>query len=108
MVSLDQLRFMSTLFALKHLNQRLYEYVTNDLRLNKESTVFVEEVLRRGEVSRGEASRIMGRPERTARELLRKLVNAGLLVSKTPKGPVHLRFSSSSAEALFPRLFPTE
>jgi hypothetical protein len=37
---------------------------------------------------------------------LSKLLHAGLLVSDTPKGPVRLNFSASTAEELFPRLFP--
>ncbi len=105
-VALDQLQFMSRLFDLDNMRECLREYITRELRLHRDSAAFVEEVFRRGEVPRGEAHRIMGRPERTAREMLRKLVNTGLLTSRTPKGPVHLRFSASSAETLFPRLFP--
>ncbi|MCP4667847.1 MAG: Fic family protein [Deltaproteobacteria bacterium] len=105
-VALDQLQFMSRLFDLENLSVRLIEYVTRELRLQEHCVLFVQEVFRRGEVPRGEASRIMGRPDRTARDMLRKLVESGLIASRTPKGPVHLRFSTFSAEALFPRLFP--
>lgn len=66
------------------------------------------EALHRGELARGEASRITGRPERTAREVLSKLIESGLLVSDTPKGPVRLAFTSASADVLFPRLFPAQ
>jgi hypothetical protein len=68
----------------------------------------VEDVLRRGEMPRGEATRVTGRSERTARDVLRTLIDAGLLTSETAKGPVQLRFSPSSADALFPRLFPAQ
>ena len=57
---------------------------------------------------RGEASVVMALPERTARQVLSRLVDAGIIGSDTPKGPVSLRFSTVSAEALFPRLFPAQ
>ncbi len=41
-----------------------------------------------------------------ARRLLRDVVEAGLLASETPKGPVSLRFPVDAPEGLFPRLFP--
>jgi Fic family protein len=60
----------------------------------------------RGEVERGDVSRLTGLPERTARRLLADTVSAGLLASSTPKGPVSLRFPVDSLEVLFPKLFP--
>jgi Fic family protein len=105
-VALDQVRFMSGLFELRTLNRRLDAYVRRELNGGDSAAALVSEVLRRGEVPRGEASRITGRPERTARGVLGKLIDAGLLASATPKGPVSLRFSSTSADLLFPLLFP--
>jgi hypothetical protein len=55
---------------------------------------------------RGEAKRVTGMKDRTARKVLAALVEDGLLESDTAKGPVHLEFDSSSAEPLFPNLFP--
>jgi len=105
-VALDQLQFMNNLFDLNNLEERLDNYILRELRFPKESSVFVKEVMRRGEVPRGEASRVMSRPERTARQLLRNLTDSGILGSSTPKGPVHILFSTSIADILFPRLFP--
>lgn len=51
---------------------------------------------------------MLGIPERTARDLVSQLVKSELLASETPKGPLRLRFSTISAEALFPRLFPAQ
>lgn len=56
-------------------------------------------------VDRGEARYIMGLPERSARRILTELTTVGLLASRTPKGPVSLRFPAASLEALFPRLY---
>nr|WP_294501338.1 hypothetical protein [uncultured Rhodopila sp.] len=44
--------------------------------------------------------------ERSARDLLGRLVGDGILGSETPKGPVSLRFSPDAVEVLFPSLFP--
>jgi Fic family protein len=60
----------------------------------------------RGQFERGEAARITGLPERTARHVLQDTVAAGLLGSDTPKGPVSLRFPAGTLESLFPRMYP--
>jgi Fic family protein len=66
----------------------------------------LEEALIRGEFERGEASRITGLPERTARRIFNDVIACGLLSSDAPKGPVSLRFPAEALEILFPRLFP--
>ncbi len=104
-VCLDQIRFMSSLFALGTLLERLRRYAERSEMLGSEAGRLLEEALMRGEFERGEASRITGLPERTARRVLNRAIAEGLLASETPKGPVSLRFSPDSAEALFPRLF---
>jgi Fic family protein len=76
--------------------------------LSGDAGALVDEIFLRGEVARGEAARITRRPERTAREVLSKLVRVGLVASETPKGDVSLRFSSDSAHFLFPLLFPAQ
>ena len=45
-------------------------------------------------------------PERTARRVLGDVVDAGLLASATPKGPVSLRFPVDTLGGLFPRFYP--
>jgi Fic family protein len=59
----------------------------------------------RGEYDRGEAARITGLPERSARRVLNDVVAEGLLASATQKGPVSLRFPTDSLEIFFPRLY---
>ena len=71
-----------------------------------EAAGLLEQTLVRGEIDRGEASRITGLPTRTAQRLLNDLVSDGLLASATPKGPVSLRFPADALEELFPRLYP--
>jgi Fic family protein len=105
-VALDQLRFMSELFDLDNLTTRLTEYIRRDLHLTASAEKLCHALLLRGEMPRGEASAVTGAKERTARQVLSRLIEHGLVASDTPKGPVSLRFDTESAETLFPRLFP--
>jgi Fic family protein len=105
-VALDQVTFMSELFDLDNLANRLRLFVERDRRLKPEAAALLEHTLIRGEIERGEASGITGLPVRTAQRLLNDLVGEGLLASATPKGPVSLRFPAQTLEALFPRLYP--
>lgn len=105
-VAVDQVQFMSSLFELDTLAKRLRALVEEHRGLKPESARLLEEILVRGEVERGEASRITGLPERSARRVVSDLVTEGLIASSTPKGPVSLRFPTHSLETLFPRLYP--
>ncbi len=102
----DQVTFMASLFELDALVRRLRTYVERSETLRPEAVRLLEEALMRGEFDRGDASRIIGLPERTARRILNDVVTEGLLASATPKGPVSLRFPTRALEQLFPRLYP--
>lgn len=104
-VCLDQVTFMRNLFDLDTLVERLRIYVQRR-EFKPEALHILEQVLQRGELPRGEAGRVSGLKERSARELLATLVVDGILGSDTPKGPVSLRFSLDAIEILFPSLFP--
>jgi Fic family protein len=104
-VSLDQVTFMSGLFEIDALAQRFKKYVAQSDTLKPESSRLLEEALIRGEFDRGEAARITGMPERSARRVLNDVVAEGLLASTTEKGPVSLRFPTDSLETFFPRLY---
>ncbi len=106
LVSLDQVVFMSSLFDLEKLGTKLYRYVERSETLKPQANNLLQEALIRGEFERGEASRITGLPERTARRVLNTVIDEGLLASTTPKGQVSLRFPSDTVESLFPLLFP--
>lgn len=105
-VCLDQVTFMSDLFDLDNLAQRLRRYVERHPTLKSEAARLLEEALFRGEFERGEIERITGLPERSARRVLSDLVDLGLLGSDTPKDKVSLRFPAIALEELFPRLYP--
>jgi hypothetical protein len=74
--------------------------------LKPEAFQLLEQALQRGELPRGEAARVTGLKERSARDLLGSLVKHGILGSETPKGAVSLRFPLDAIEILFPSLFP--
>ena len=105
-VCLDQVAFMSGLYDLPTLGQRLRRLVERHEELPPEAAPFLTAVLLRGEIARGEAASVMGLPERSARRVLARLVEEGLIGSATPKGPVALRFPQTTHDVLFPRLFP--
>lgn len=107
-VCLDQVRFMSSLFELPRLKDRVNLYVARDGHLRPEAGRLLEEALFRGQFDRGDVSRITGLPERSARRVLTDTLAEGLLGSDSPRGPVSLRFPQKSLEVLFPRLFPVQ
>nr|WP_245432925.1 Fic family protein [Mesorhizobium loti] len=104
-VCVDQVSFMSSLFDLNQLARRLQRFVQRH-DMKSEAFRLLEEALLRGEFDRGEASRITGLPERTARRVFAEILELGLLASETPKGPVSLRFPVNTLDELFPKLFP--
>ena len=104
-VCLDQVRFMSGLFEFGHLQRRLRLLVERSDSLRPETAALLVDVAARGEIARGDAARITGLPERSARRVLDEALKAGLLASASPKGVVFLRFTQASSDVLFPRLF---
>jgi len=108
-IALDQIRFMSSLLELDGMKRRISGYVERQVRLGElqeESIFLLSEVLFHGEIQRGEAPRITGKPERTARRILKDLLEKSLLISDSEKGPVHLAFPAKIAAYYFPRLYP--
>ncbi|WP_454918788.1 Fic family protein [Xanthobacter sediminis] len=104
-VCVDQVTFMSGLFDLRTLAKRLHTHAARS-GLKPEAARLLDEALMRGELERGEAARITGLPERTARRVLNDVISLGLLASETPKGLVSLRFPADALDVLFPKLFP--
>ncbi len=108
-IALDQIEFMSGLLALDGMKRRISGYVERQVRLGElqeESTYLLREVFLNGAIQRGEASRITGKPERSARRILKNLLEKSLLTSDSPKGPVRLAFPVKVAAYYFPQLYP--
>jgi Fic family protein len=108
-VCLDQALYMDGQLALNGLVGRLEGYVQlrgEGVALEPEGVVDplrleVAEVLRaaaiEGEITRGEVARLIGMSERTGRDVLRRLLNEGLLVTTSERGPVRLGFPAHAA-----------
>lgn len=107
-VAIDQVRFMSSLFDFGTLRGRLQTYAERDLGLRSEAVPLLNTLLQQGTLTRGEASALSGLNERTARDLIKRLLDSGLVQSPSAKGPLFLRFGAESADVLFPRLFTQE
>lgn len=105
-VCLDQIQFMTGLFEIDTLAKRLKNVVAQSNTLKPEAEKLLTEALVRGAIQRGDAARITGLSVRSAQRVLTDTIEAGLLGSSTPKGPVSLRFPTDALEILFPRLFP--
>jgi Fic family protein len=104
-ICLDQIKFMSALLEIDSLARRLRNYVERSETLRPEAALLLETALIRGDFERGASARITGLAERSARRVLKDVVDAGLLASDTPKGAVSLRFPADALDVLFPRLF---
>jgi Fic family protein len=74
--------------------------------IRSEALHLIKEVFVFGAFARGQAARLTGLKERTARTLLSRLIDEGLLSSETPKGPVRLQFSTHLLPVWFPDLGP--
>lgn len=105
-VCLDQITFMASLFDIATLSGRLRRYAERQDNWKPQAARLLEEALIRGQFERGDASRITGLPERTARRVLGDVIADGMLASETEKGPVSLRFPAKSLDLLFPALYP--
>jgi Fic family protein len=107
--ALDQIAFMAGLLDLDGMQRRMAGYVDRQVslgELQEEAGYLLREIFLRGEIPRGEAARITGRPERTARRILKDLLDKRLLTAETEKGPVRLSFPAKVAGYYFPRLYP--
>jgi Fic family protein len=72
--------------------------------IKSEAFLLLREAFLAGKFARGEAARITGVGERTARQVLRQLTDEGLLTSDTPKAPVRLAFSAATSTYWLPDL----
>ena len=113
-VCLDQVGFMSSLLELDGLLARVEEYVHRRAagglgsKLPVEAALLLREALLRGEFPRGEAPRVTGVSERSARRVVSVLVREKLLVSSKPKGPLRLGLPTEAVGFYFPQLFPED
>ena len=107
--AIDQLDFMDGLLQLPGLIRRIEGFANLQEAtgtLPKNSSAVLREVFLRGEISRREVARIIGKTDRTARKVIGQLLREGYLVSPSPKGKLQIGFPSRAAAAYFPDLYP--
>ena len=106
----DQIAFMDRMLDADGLERRIDRHVhmVEPAVATEADRVFLllREALVRGQFPRGEAGRIVGASERTGRLVLALAVDAGLLISDTPKSPVRLALPAKVLDSYFPQLFP--
>jgi Fic family protein len=108
-ICIDQVTFMESLMKPGELTRRIEIFTEEEVRakrLLKGSFPLIREALLMGEFERGKAATLTGYKERQARNVLKELVEKGLLISKTEKGSVRLGFPVNVVERWFPNLYP--
>ena len=107
-VCIDQANFMRELLESELLRQRVDGYVQRrsfEKSLRPETSHILSDLIYRGEISRGDAVRVSGLRERTARDMIGQMLKEGLISSDSPKGKLRIAFPDAVREFYFPRLF---
>jgi Fic family protein len=105
--AIDQAHFMAGMFALDHFKFRAEGYFQRvRFDLKPASAYLYLHAFTYGEFERMEAGRLTGLPERSARDVLQKMVAEGLLVSDSPKGRVRVGFPVHALGSVLPNLYP--
>jgi Fic family protein len=106
----DQTKFMSKMLELGAMKRRIEALITfraaSDKTIRTEAILPLHHVFAAGPITRKEFFQMTGLGERTARSLLSKLLQNGLLVSDTASGPVRLGLPLDSLSFLLPELYP--
>lgn len=107
--AIDQVEFMLGLLDLDRMQARILGYAERK-ELAKELPAWAGLVLRecfqRGEIGRGEVSRIIAASPRTGQKVTGELLAQRLLTSPSPKGPLRLGLPAEAAGHYFPNLYP--
>jgi len=106
---IDQVEYMASILEPGELLRRIEIYAKEEEsagRLPRGSFLLLREALLAGSFARGKAGGITGYKERQARSVLSALLEKGLLVSGSAKGPVTLGFPIDIIERWLPRLYP--
>ncbi len=105
----DQVEFMDQLLALEGMLNRIVGYAERQESakvLPRGSALVLTEIFRRGEIARGDVSRIIGASPRTAQKVTGELLSQRLVASSSPKGLLRLSFPADAAGHYFPDLYP--
>jgi Fic family protein len=106
----DQVSFMSRMLNTDEMKARIAAFIYFrsgfDKKLRAEAIVPLYHLFLAGPTSRGEFLQMTGLGERTARLLLSRLIETGLVYSSGHVAPVQIAFPLHSLQFLFPELYP--
>ncbi len=106
----DQVRFMSQLLNLDEMKARITALVVYrsrvDTGIREEAILPLYHMFLAGQMARGEFQQMTGLGERSARSLLARLIETGLVASDSHVAPVRLAFPLDSLQWLLPDLYP--
>jgi len=108
-IAADQVEFMGELLALEGMLNRIAGYAKrreSSKELPRGSALVLREIFLRGQIARGDVSRIIGASPRTAQKVTGELLSQRLVASGSPKGPLRLSFPADAAGHYFPNLYP--
>lgn len=108
---IDQVKFMEGLVQPERLRDRILIWAEEEVRggaLPPKSGTILEAVLYRGILRRGEVESLLGVSGRQARRVTSALLDREVLVSKSPRAPLHLAFPARLASRWMPGLFPEQ
>jgi hypothetical protein len=109
-VCLDQIRFMTGLLGLEQIESRIDWYVETRSRdrespLKQEAARLLRALFMRGELPRGEASKVMNMSERSARRVVSQMLKEGLAVSDSHRAPLRIGLPTRALPFYFPNLY---
>jgi Fic family protein len=107
--AIDQVAFMQRLLALEGMQTRILGYARQKefaKALPAGAGQVLREIFLRGQIPRGEVSRIVNVSPRSAQKIIGALLGRRLVATASPKGPLRLDFPSEAAAYYFPNLYP--
>ncbi|MFA7399735.1 MAG: Fic family protein [Sideroxydans sp.] len=106
----DQVSFMTKMLSLDEMKARISALVIFrsqfDKGVREEAIVPLFHMFLAGPIARGEFQQMTGLGERTARSLLSKLIETGLVTSEGHTAPVQIAFPLDALQFLLPELYP--
>ena len=109
-VAEDQVSFMSKMLKLDEMKARIAALIAFrsqfDKGVREEAIIPLYHLFLAGPTPRGEFQQMTGLGERTARSLLSRLIETGLVTSTSHTAPVQLAFPLDALQFLLPELYP--
>jgi Fic family protein len=110
-VCIDQVDFMESLVQPQRLLERIREWAIREIRrerLPRHSETFLEILFIKGELQRGEISRLLSLGDRQARRVVSSLVEVGAVSTRSSRAPLFPAFPATLAPHWMPGLFPDQ